>query len=94
MRIPNFFNSKHGMGICRYFCFQYHSSVYTLQEPSYWGKITLVSIQAIMVLTQLTIQVYKDLSHFDRPTKYQYLIGITNVTPMAKLFDTICDVDY
>lgn len=24
-------------------------------------------------------------SHFDNPTKYQYLIGITNVTPMALL---------
>lgn len=34
------------------------------------------------------------LSHFDNPTKYQYLIGITNVTPMAYLLDTIYDVNY
>ena len=31
-------NNKQSTKICWYFCFQHHSSVYTLQEPSCWGK--------------------------------------------------------
>ena len=56
------------------------------------GQITLVIIQFIMVLTQIT----KFFFHFDKPTKYQHLIGITDVTTdgMGKLFDIISDVNY
>ena len=33
-------------------------------------------------------------SHFDTPTKYQYLTGITILIPMGRFFHTIIDVDY
>ena len=32
-------------------------------------------------------------SPLDIPTKYQYLIGITILIPMARFFDTITDID-
>ena len=32
-------------------------------------------------------------SHLDRPTKYQYLTGITILIPVDRIFDTIIDVD-
>ena len=34
------------------------------------------------------------ISHFDIPTKYQYLIGITILVPTGRFFNTIIDVDY
>ena len=33
-------------------------------------------------------------SYHDIPTKYQYLIGITLLVPIDRLFDAIVDVDY
>jgi hypothetical protein len=33
------------------------------------------------------------LSHLDIPTKYQFLSGITNLTPMGRFFDTTIHVD-
>ena len=32
-------------------------------------------------------------SHFDIPSKYQYLTGITIGIPVGRFFDTIIDVD-
>ena len=41
-----------------------------------------------MVLTQTITWVYKD-SHLDRPTKYQYLTGMTILIPVDRIFNTI-----
>ena len=42
------------------FCFQYHSGLYTMQEPSYLGRIAEISIWFRMVLTQMVIWIYTD----------------------------------
>ena len=63
-----------------------------MQEPSYLGKITVVSIWFRMVLTQIMTWVCKD--SFTFPTKYQCLTGVTILIPTGRVFDTIIDVDY
>ena len=47
-------------GFWQYFCFQYHSGLDTMQEPSHLGTISLVSIRLKVVLTQIITQVFKD----------------------------------
>jgi hypothetical protein len=39
---------------------RYHSGLYTMQELSYLGKVTLVLIWFRMVLTQIITQVFKN----------------------------------
>ena len=75
--------------------FRYHPSLYTTQNLSHPDKkITPeVSTWFRMILTQLITWVYKDSSHFDEPTKYQYLTCITILIPTSKSFDTIITVD-
>jgi hypothetical protein len=48
------------MGIWQYFCFWYRLGLYSMQEFSYLGKITLVSIWFRRVLTQIISWVYQD----------------------------------
>ena len=55
------------------FCFQYHLGLYTMQEPSYLGK-----------LSQIITRVHKD-SHLNLPIKYQYVTGITILIRMGKV---------
>ena len=64
-----------------------------MQEPSYLGKVALISIWFRMVFTQTKTQVYKD-SHLEIPTKYQYLTDVTTLIPSGRSLDTIIDVDY
>ena len=49
-----------GMGSWLYFCFRYHSGLYTMRKLSYLGVSTLVSIRFRMVLTQTITRAYKD----------------------------------
>ena len=48
------------MAIWRYFCFRYHLGLCTMQELSYLGKVTPVSIWFMMMLTQIITRVFKD----------------------------------
>ena len=41
-------------------CYQYHSGLYTIQEPSHLGKIAQVPIWFRMLLTPIITRVYKD----------------------------------
>ena len=63
-----------------------------MQEPSFLGKIILVSIQFRMDLTQT--RAYKDFLTLTCPPKYHCLCDITILIPTSKFFDTIVDVDY
>ena len=57
VRIPLFFDTSR---VCHnIFCFRYHLGLYTMQEPSYLGKITQVSICSRMVSTQIITWLYK-----------------------------------
>jgi len=59
-----------------------------MREFSFLGKITIVSIWFRMVSTQRITWV-KYFFHLDIPTKYQYLIGITNHDTHLKILNTI-----
>ena len=56
------------------FRFWYHLGLYTMQEPQYLGKITLVLIWFKMVLIQIITHVNRDSLNLDGPIKYQHLI--------------------
>ena len=43
-----------------FFCFQYHSCLYNMQDPPYRGKIAQISIWFRMVYTQIISWVYND----------------------------------
>ena len=58
------------------FCIRYHLALYTMQEPQYLGKITLVLIWFRIVLTQIITHVYRDSLNLDEPIKYQYLTRV------------------
>ena len=45
-----------------------------MQEPSYQGKIAVVSIWLRMILTQKITRIYKDSLAFDTPAKYYNMI--------------------
>lgn len=60
-----------------YLCFWHHSSLYTLQEPSYLSKIFLVSMWFTMVLTKIITWGVQRFSDFGIHAKYQYLNDIT-----------------
>ena len=82
------------MGIWGYVGFQYHSSLYTKQEPSYPGKIALESIWFTMVSTQKSTQVYKDSLTLTYPANINILTGITILIPMGRFFGISSYVDY
>ena len=75
------------------FCFQYGLGLYTMQEPSYLNKITLLYMWYRMVVTQIITWVYKD-SHLDIPTKYQNLTSVTILLPTERFFVIITDVSF
>ena len=60
-------------------------SLYTMQEPSYLGKVALLSIWFGMVLTQIVTQVYK-FSHLATTIRYRYLNKFTNLIPTCRSF--------
>ena len=86
------------MSIGRYFRFLYHWCLYIMQQlfihVSYLCRITLVSIWFRMTPIQIITWVYKDFFRLEIHTKYEYMIGITNLIPMGWFFDTIVDVAY
>ena len=56
-----------------------------MQEPSYLGKIALLSIWFGMVLTQIVTQVYK-FSHLATTIKYRYLNKFTILIRTCRFF--------
>ena len=81
------------MVIWMYFSFQYYSGLYTMQEPSYLGEITLEWIRLGWYWPKERLG-YKRFSHLDIPTKDQYLTGITILIPIGRFFDTMCPPIY
>ena len=82
------------MDIWQYFCFQYLSSLHTMQELTYLGKRAPISVWFRMVLTWIITQMYKDSLTLTYPFKYEHLTSITLLIPMGRFFDTIIDVRY
>jgi hypothetical protein len=62
-----------------------------MQEPSYLGKIVLVSLENGIDPNNNTGT--HSFSHFDIPTKYHYMTGIKILVPVGRFFNTISDVD-
>ena len=62
------------IGICQHLFFLYHSSMYTMQEFSYLGRITLVSIWFRMVLTQIIAWLHKDSLTLPCPPNINMLV--------------------
>ena len=54
-----------------YFVSQYCSGLFTMQEPSHKGKITLYQFGAKLILIRDLIGVFKRFSHLEISTKYQ-----------------------
>lgn len=74
-------------------------SLFSIPFGSVYHARTFIPMQNLsvstwfgMVLTQIVTWVYKDFSHLEAPTKYQYLSGITNLIPTGRFFDAIIDV--
>ena len=78
-------------GIC---VFSYHSGLYTMQEPSYLGKIAPDIIMVLNGIDPNTNSGIQRFSHLDIPTKYQYLTGITILIPTGTFIDSNLDVNY
>ena len=76
------------MSIWHYLCFRYHLGLYSMQAPSYLGKLILVS-----TWFQNGIQIF---SHLDIPHQTSILlISLTILIPTGLFIDTIVDVvDY
>ena len=67
--------------------------LFTMQEPSYLGKMALLSIWFRMVLIPTNNLGAQKNFQLDIPMKCQYLSGITILIPMDRFFDTTIDVD-
>ena len=64
-----------------------------MQEPSYLGKIALVSIWFRMVFTQIITRIQKDSLTFAYPPNINIQLGSQILIPTGRFF-TIIDVDY
>ena len=60
-----------------------------MQGFSYLGKITVVSYMVWSSTYSNNNMGIKIFFHFDIPTKYQYLIGVTNLISTCRFFDTM-----
>ena len=88
------FLSQQDMDIWQYFCFAYHSCLYTVQESSHLGKTGDMSIWSRNGLDPNSNSGIPRFSHIDIPTTYQYLIGITILIPTGRFLDTIIGGDH
>ena len=64
------------------------------QEPSYLGKITLLSIWFKSYWPPKNNSCKQIYSHIEIPTKCQHLTRITNLVHACRFFHTIIDVGY
>ena len=74
--------------------FLYHLGLYTMQEPSYLGKIAPDIKMVLNGIDPNTNSGTQRFSHLDIPTKYQYLTGSTILIPKGTFVDSIVDVNY
>ena len=65
-----------------------------MQELSYLGRITLVSIWFKNGIGPNNNSGIQRFSHLDIPANYQIFTGIIILIPMGRFFDTIIEFDY
>ena len=72
------------------FCYQYHSDLHTLKEPSYIGKVVVVLTWFDGLDPNNNLCIQKFLSSWET-TGYQYLTNITILIHTCTFLDTVID---